>query len=393
MSRHLDVERARRETPGCAHVHHFNNAGAALPPEAVLRAQVDHLELESRIGGYEAARHAAEAEGAVYEDVARLLGARSDEIALVENATRAWDMAFYAMPFAAGDRILTTESEYVSNYLAFLQMARRSGIAVEVLPTVPTGEVDLDALETALRAPAALVAVTHVPTSSGLVNPAREIGALTRAAGVPYLLDACQSIGQLPVDVDDIGCDILSATSRKFLRGPRGVGILYVSRDLLPRLEPPFVDVRAAEWTSRDEFALRADARRFETWEANHAARLGLGAAASYALDLGQDAIWARVKEIAAETRDRLAEVRGLRLAEQGAAPCGIVTFRLEGVPATRVREALSARRVNVQVIPRSHSLIDMDARGLDEVVRASVHYYNDTSDVDALCEGLDDLG
>jgi selenocysteine lyase/cysteine desulfurase len=385
----FDLARARRETPGCAHVHHFNNAGAALPPEPVLRAQLDHLELEARIGGYEAARAAAPASTRVYSALAGLLNAKPAEIALVENATRAWDMAFYSFPFSAGDRILTTGVEYASNYLAFLQLRRRAGLVVEVVPSLPSGEVDLEALEAALARPARLVAVTHVPTSSGLVNPAAEIGRLARAAGVPYLLDACQSIGQLPLDVEEIGCDLLAATSRKYLRGPRGAGLLYVRESILGTLEPPLVDLRAAEWTGREEYELRPDATRFETWEANHAARLGLGAAAEYALELGIDAIWERIQEVAAEVRRRLSEVPGIALREHGAAPCGIVTFVVEGRGAREVRELLGAQRVNVQAIPREHSRFDMEARGLDEVVRASVHYYNDESDVDALCAAL----
>jgi selenocysteine lyase/cysteine desulfurase len=389
----FDVARARRETPGCAHVHHFNNAGAALPPEPVLRAQLDHLELEATIGGYEAARAAAPAAERTYAAVAELLNAQPEEIALVENATRAWDMAFYGFRFARGDRILTTCVEYASNYIAFLQLERRTGIEVELVPSVPSGEVDLEALEAALARPARLVAVTHVPTSSGLVNPAAEIGGLARAAGVPFLLDACQSIGQMPLDVEELGCDLLAATSRKYLRGPRGVGLLYARASILGELEPPLLDLRAAEWTAAEEYEVRPDARRFETWESNHAARLGLGAAVEYALALGIDAIWARIREVAAELRGRLAGVPGVVLREQGAAPCGIVTFVVEGRRAAEVRELLGEQRVNVQPIPREHSLIDMDARGLVDVVRASVHYYNDAGDVDALCDALAALG
>ena len=388
----FDLARARAETPGCAEVHHFNNAGAALPPEPVLRAQVEHLELEARIGGYEAARlKLAEAERA-YDALAELLNARPEEIALVENATRAWDMAFYSLPWQKGDRILTTEAEYASNYLAYLQVQRRSGVVVEVVPSLATGEVNLEALEAALARPAALVSVTHVPTSSGLVNPAEEIGRLTRAAGVPYLLDACQSIGQLPLDVEAIGCDLLSATSRKYLRGPRGAGLLYVRRELLDRLEPPLVDLRAADWTGRDEYELRPDAKRFETWERSVATRLGLGAAVDYALALGVETTWPRVQEVAAGLRAALAGVPGVELADHGANPCGIVTFVVAGHAAEEVRERLLERRVNVQHIPREHSRLDMEARGLDEVVRASVHYYNDEGDIEALVAALRSL-
>ncbi len=385
----FDVARARAETPGCAEVHHFNNAGAALAPEPVLRAQVEHLELEARIGGYEAARLQLAAADRAYDALAELLNARPEEIALVENATRAWDMAFYSLPWQEGDRILTTEAEYASNYLAYLQVQRRSGLVVEVVPSLPTGEVDLEALETALERPAALVSVTHVPTSSGLVNPAEEIGRLTRAAGVPYLLDACQSIGQMPLDVEAIGCDLLSATSRKYLRGPRGAGLLYVRRSLVERLEPPLVDLRAADWTGRDEYELRPDAKRFETWERSVTTRLGLAVAVDYALAWGVETTWPRIQELADALRAALADTPGIELAEQGAEPCGIVTFVVDGHAADDVRARLLERRVNVQDIPREHSRLDMEARGLAEVVRASVHYYNDEGDIEALCSAL----
>ena len=231
----------------------------------------------------------------VYDSIGRLVGAAPDEIAVCENATRAWDMAFYSFPFGPGDRILTSGAEYSSNFLSMLQIARRTGAIVEVIPDAPTGELSIDALASMLDERVRLVAVTHVPSHSGLVNPAAEIGRLTRARGIPYLLDACQSVGQMPIDVAAIGCDMLSATSRKFLRGPRGMGFLYVRRDLADGLEPPFIDYRSARWTSRGEYRVEDGARRFENWEANYAAKLGLGVAVDYALGWGLDAIEARV--------------------------------------------------------------------------------------------------
>ena len=283
----IDVRRARLETPGCAHVLHFNNAGAALMPQCVLEAVTGHLQLEAQIGGYEAAERRHEAIAGVYRSLATLLGCTPDEVAVVENATRAWDMAFYAIPLRPGDRILTAQAEYVSNYLAFLQVAQRTGALIEVIPNDESGQISLDALRDRIDEHVRLIAITHVPTNGGLVNPAAEVGQVARAAGVLYLLDACQSVGQMPVDVATVGCDILSGTGRKFLRGPRGTGFLYVRHAVLDRLEPPFVDVHAATWTARDRYELRPDASRFENWETNYAARLGLGAAVDYALGWG----------------------------------------------------------------------------------------------------------
>src|SRR5919112_2323376 len=215
----FDVARARRETPGCERVLHFNNAGAALMPRPVLDATRDYLTLEAQIGGYEAGERGDAAIERFYGAAAELLGCDADEIAFVENATRAWDMAFYALPFAAGDRILTARAEYASNVIAFLQVAARTGAVVEVVDDDESGQLSIGDLRRRLgdesAGPVKLVAMTHVPTQGGLVNPAEEVGAAAREAGVPFLLDPCQSVRQLPVDVDRIGCDLLSGTGRK----------------------------------------------------------------------------------------------------------------------------------------------------------------------------------
>ena len=254
----IDVERARRETPGCTNVIHFNNAGSSLMPQPVFDAVIEHLHLEMNIGGYEAKRKAVDRVEGVYDSIAGLLGCHRDEIAIVENATRAWDMAFYSIPFQPGDRILTAMAEYASNYIAFLQVARKTGAKIDVIPNDEHGQVSVSALRDAIDDRVRLIAITHVPTNGGLVNPAVEIGKVARDAGVLYLLDACQSIGQIPIDVRAVGCDMLSATGRKYLRGPRGTGFLYVRQEILEKLEPVFLDLHAADWVAKD---------RYEIWE------------------------------------------------------------------------------------------------------------------------------
>jgi cysteine desulfurase / selenocysteine lyase len=391
----IDVTQARRDTPGCAHVAHLNNAGAALPPRPVTAAVVRHLEREAEIGGYEAARAAAGAVEHTYTAIARLLGCEPAEIALADNATRAWDMAFYSLGFAPGDRILTARAEYASNVIAYLQIARRTGAVVEVIDDDAHGQVDVADLRRRLASgpgPARLVAVTHIPTQSGLVNPAAEIGQAARAAGVPFLLDACQSAGQLPLDVAELGCDMLSATGRKYLRGPRGTGFLYVSGQLAGRLDPPFLDLWSATWTGPDSYEVHPGARRFETWEANVAARIGLGVAVGYALDVGLPEIEARVVELAARLRAELSDLPGVTVQDQGQRKCGIVTFTVDGVAAADVERQLSAAGVNVSTSDATSAQFDLPARGLTEVVRASVHYYNVDDELDQLCRAVRSL-
>ncbi|WP_026415830.1 aminotransferase class V-fold PLP-dependent enzyme [Actinomadura oligospora] len=376
----IDVAKVRKETPGCARVAHLNNAGAALPPRPVTDAVAGHLELEAMTGGYEAAEENAQAIDRFYDAVAGLIGARRDEIAFVENATRAWDMAFYGIRFAPGERVLTTTTEYSSNAIAY----RQRDVQVDVVPDGPDGTIDLDALEAELRkGDVRLVSLNHIPTSNGLINPAADVGRLCRAAGVLFLLDACQSVGQLPVDVDEIGCDLLSATGRKFLRGPRGTGFLYAHRDVLTEIEPPLLDNLAADWHAPDRYELRPDARRFETWERYMAGQIGLGVAADYANDLGINAIAARIDVLSTLLRAELAAKPGVTVHDRGVLRSGIVTFSVDGRTPAEIVQAARARDINVNVAqPRWHGY-DPDA--VESAVRASVHYYNSEDEVERL--------
>jgi cysteine desulfurase / selenocysteine lyase len=383
----LDIASLRAETPGCARVVHFNNAGASLPPRPVLDTIRAHLDAEASMGGYEAADAAMPRLTGVYASVARLIGAAPEEIAITENATRGWDTAFYGVPFRPGDRVLTSSSEYGSNAIAFLHAARERGIKVEVLPDDEHGQVSLDALDAALDDDVRLVAVNHVPTHDGLVNPVAEIGRRARAAGALFLLDACQSVGQLAVDVEEIGCDFLSATGRKFLRGPRGTGFLYVRRASLDRIAPTFLDDRSAEWTGPDSYTVHDDARRFESYERSAALQLGLGAAVDYALALGMEEIERRVTSLAETLRATLAATPGVTVHDRGERRSGIVTFTTQHRPAAEVVAALGRQGINVRLSAQTYRYdagVTPPAR-----VRASVHYYNTEEEIARLVAAL----
>jgi cysteine desulfurase/selenocysteine lyase len=388
----IDLARVRAETPGLANVLHLNNAGAALPPRPVTQALIAHLEREAQIGGYEAAEEADETLEHCYDAIAQLLNCRRDEIAFVENATRAWDMAFYGFRFQPGDRILTGKAEYASNYIAYIQVARRTGAVVEAIPDDAHGQISIEALERAIDDKVKLIALTHVPTNGGLVNPAAEVGRVARAAGVPFLLDACQSAGQLPLDVERIGCDMLSATGRKFLRGPRATGFLYMSRALMDRVEPPFLDLHAATWVAPDRYEMRPDARRFENWETNFAGKIALGVAVDYALAQGIRAIEARVKALAADLRAMLGALPGVTVRDKGLERCGIVTFTAEAMPAAELKSALARRGINVSLSEASGTLLDMRERGVSAMIRASVHYYNSEAELERFVATLAEL-
>ncbi len=394
----FDLQRARLETPGCEHILHFNNAGASLMPQPILDATIAHLQLEAQMGGYEAAEQAHDIIDHFYDAVAALIGCSRNEVAFVENATRAWDMAFYSIPFRPGDRILTAMAEYASNYIAYLQIAQKTGVIVEVIPNDAHGQVSVEALRKILAGsdnnthPVKLIAITHVPTNGGLVNPVAEIGKVAREHGILYLVDACQSVGQMPINVDVIGCNMLSATGRKYLRGPRGTGFLYIRQDILEQLQPPFLDLHAAQWTTQDTYEMLPDARRFETWEANVAGKIGLGAAIDYALQWDMQTIWRRIKSLAYSLRTQLSPLPGVIVRDRGVTQCGIVTFTIEDKSPEEIQQALKNQHINISVSVKSSTLLEMEARGLENLVRASVHYYNNEEEIERFCRAVEEL-
>ena len=388
----FDLQRARQDTPGCENVLHFNNAGASLMPRPVLDATISHLQLEAQIGGNEAVERSQGRIERVYDAAAALIGCSRDEIAIIENATRAWDMAFYSIPFSPGDRILTAVAEYASNYIAFLQIARKTGATIEVIPNDEHGQISVEALRKALDERVKLIAITHVPTNGGLVNPVAEVGKVARKAGILYLVDACQSIGQMPIDVNAIGCDMLSATGRKYLRGPRGTGFLYVRQSVLEQLEPPFLDLHAAEWVARDRYEMLPNARRFENWETNYAGKIGLGVAIDYALQWDLNTLWRRIKTLAYNLRARLSTLPGVIVHDRGVTQCGIVTFSVDGKDPEEIKRRLVDQHINVSVSIQSSTRLDMEERGLSSLVRASVHYYNSEEEVERFCGAVGEM-
>ncbi len=384
----IDVDRLRADTPGCAEVIHLNNAGSALPPAVVTDTVVAHLRREELIGGYEAHAEAADRIEAVRESAAALIGARPDQIALLESATAAWSRAIssiaFTRPLDAGDRILVSSAEYASNVLPLLQLSMRDGARIQFIPDGEDGTVDVEAFRSMLDVDVAVVAVTHCPSQNGLVNDVAAIGSILRETDTWYIVDACQSLGQVPVDVASIGADFVSATGRKFLRGPRGTGFLYASEAALDELEPFPLDLHSATWTS-DGYEVQATARRFEYWEKSYAALLGLGAAIDYARDCGIEALSLRIAELAQYARDGLETIPGVHVHDRGRIRGGIVTLTRDGIPAAELAAHIKASGVNVSLSTPDYARRDFDRHGLDGLVRVSPHAYNTTEEIDRL--------
>jgi selenocysteine lyase/cysteine desulfurase len=387
------LNRWRRDTPGCRDRIHLNNAGAALMPQPVLRALTQQLEREAAIGGYEAGDEAEPRVREAYDLLGRLIGAPGRNIAIVENATVAFNQAMSAFDFHPGDRIVTTRTDYPSNQLVYLSLRQRVGVETVRADDLPEGGVDPESVRRLAADPRTrLVALTWVPTSSGLVQDARAVGAVCAELAVPYLIDACQAVGQLPVDVAALGCDFLGGTGRKFLRGPRGIGFLYVSDRMLERgAFPLFVDMRGADWTDPDAFRLASDARRFENWEFACALVLGLAEAARYALDVGPAGA-ERARQLALGLRARLADIPGVRVLDRGHTLCALVTVDVNGKDAAQLKLELRRRGINASSADRLSGVLDMDEKRVRTVLRFSPHYYNTEDELDAAVAALAEL-
>jgi cysteine desulfurase / selenocysteine lyase len=392
----IDIDAVRADTPACRDQVFLDSAGSSLPPEPVVREVIDHLRREAEIGGYRAAAERGDDLADGYAVFARLLGCRPEEVAFTDSATRSWLVLLDSVSLGAGDRILISEVEYAGNAVALMRLAEHTGAEVRLVPSDSAGALSVDALREALDERVRLVSMVHVPTNTGLVNPVRQVADAAHEVGALVLLDACQSVGQLPVRMDELGVDMLSGTGRKWLRGPRGTGFLAVRQEARARLWPRLIDHSGAPWVGPEAYRLHDDARAFELWEYGVGERLGLIAAARYALDLGVDEVEAAVTDRARRLRAGLAALPGVQVRDIGHHHGGIVTFTVNGLAADRMRRALRDRNITVTVSTVASARIDMTRRGLDAVVRASPHYFVSPQQIDeavAAVRGITETG
>jgi len=384
-----EIQQLRAETKGTAEIIHFNNAGASLPPDVVLETVINYLREEALCGGYEVEYKYRDQLSNTYDLIARMINADKDEIAVAENASTGWILAFNGIDFKKGDVVITSEMEYVTNLIGFLHAQKTQGIKIKVIPNDEQGNFCLQALEDAISPQTKLIAVTHIPSTAGGMIPIAEIGTIARKHRILYLVDACQSAGQIPVDVKEIGCDMLSVTGRKYLRAPRGTGFLYVRKEVQDRLKLQFMDGFTVQWVTAHDFKIRNDARRFELYEKNRALTLGLGKAVEYALDLGVDRIWQRVQHLAGLMRRQLRSIEGITVHDFGDQQCGIVTFSAKGLDSALIKSKLAEKQINVSVGLVKSTLYYMEKNHLTSVVRASVHYYNTEEEIKIMYDVL----
>lgn len=384
----LDRAKLRADTPGCQHRVHLNNAGSALPPRVVTQSVIDHLRLEERIGGYEAADETEAARFQGRQDIAALLDTNTENLALVESSTVGLHRVLTSVPLRARDRVLVTNAEYAATVLPLIQLSSRIGLRIDVIPDGPDGTADPVALERMLDDDVKLVCAVHVPSHNGLVNDVAALGQVIRNSGSQawYVVDACQSLGQIPVSATDIGSDFLFASGRKFLRGPRGTGALVVSDAALHILDAFPIDGYGAEWHDPTSYTVSDTARRYETYERSYANNMGLMAAARYALDIGILPISAAIRRNAEYLRSRIGAMPGWDVLDRGRNRSGIVTIRHASISSGAVQAALADKRVNVSLVNPNTNPRDMGNR---PAVRLSPHAYNNCSDLDVALDSL----
>ncbi|SDP53522.1 Selenocysteine lyase/Cysteine desulfurase [Mucilaginibacter sp. OK268] len=384
-----EILQLRAETKGTTERIHFNNAGSSLPPDVVVETVISYLQEEATHGGYETEDKYAKEMEHTYDLIAKLINANRDEVAVMENASMAWGLAFNGIVFNAGDEIITSEMEYLSNLMGFINVQKTRGVKLMVIPTDEQGNFSMQALENAISPRTKLIAITHIASTAGTIIPVVEIGKIARKHQILYLVDACQSVGQLPVDVKEIGCDMLAVTGRKYLRAPRGTGFLYVRKEVQDKLKLILMDGFTAEWVTEDDYEIRNDCRRFELTEKNRAVFLGLSKAVEYILNIGVQRTWPRIQQLATSMRGQLEGIEGVTVHDKGDQQCGIITFSVRGMDSATVKSKMAENRINVSIGKAKSTLIYMNRYQLSSVVRASVHYYNTEEEIDAMCRVL----
>ena len=390
MNSKIDIDLVRKQTPTCLELVHFNNAGCSLMPLPVQAKVFSYLEQEQKSGGYETELVHRDELAAMYDSIAKLINCNNEEIAYCESNTKGWQQFFYSLELAPGDNIITTRADYGSNIVAYIQAAKRHGVGIRYIDTDEQGDLQLHSLENMIDKSTRLISISHIPTGCGMVNPTAAVGRIAGQANVPYLLDACQSVGQLKIDVQEIGCTALTTTGRKYMRGPRGTGFCYIARSYYENIEPMILEQQGVKLIDDSSYELVDSARRFENFEGHFGGRIGIKAAADYAMSVGPAAIEERVMQISRICREKLSSIAGVTIHDTGRVQCGIVSFSVRGRHPRQTRQELNAKGINTWVSTGPGSLVDFQDRGLESVSRASLHYFNTEQEIDRLCEEIE---
>ncbi|WP_288243301.1 aminotransferase class V-fold PLP-dependent enzyme [uncultured Chryseobacterium sp.] len=387
----MNIDIIRQDTRGLSDGKIFmNNAGSSLMPSIVVDSMIEYLESEEQLGGYETMNRKADALEEFYDEAARLINTKPSNIAFATSATEAYAKALSSIVFKEGDVIITTTDDYISNQITFISLQKKLNIKIIRTKNLPDNELDLEDLESLInKHNPKLIAVTHIPTNSGLIQDVESVGKLCKQYDVLYLVDACQSVGQLAVDVEKIGCDFLSATGRKFMRGPRGTGFLYVSDKVLEQdYAPLLLDMRGADWTEFDNYELYKTAKRFENWEVSYASLIGFTKALQYANNIGMHAIEHYNKGLSERLRENLRS-SGFSVWDWGKNLSSIITFSAPDGDLEKIQNVLKENNIFFSVTHKNSALIDFTRKNINGIVRLSPHYFNTVEEIEMVSDIL----
>ena len=390
----MNIKQIRKDIPYYKNKIFLNSAGSSIMPKSVVQRIDYYLREEERFGGYKVVELNEGEISDFYSKTAKLINCKPHNIAFANSATDAYSKALSSIDFKKDDSIITTDDDYVSNHIQFISLKRRFGIKIIRIKTLENGGINItDFEELVKKHNPKLVSVTHIPTNSGLIQNIESIGEICHRHQILFLIDACQSIGQLSIDVKKIKCDFLTATGRKFLRGPRGTGFLFVSDRLLnDGYFPLMIDLRGARWTGIDKFEILESAKRFENWEIPYSLLVGLTEAINYANHIGLDYIESYNEKLMAHFRKNLSGIPGIRLFDIGLKICNILTFVKDGVSLKETKEKLDKNNVLFSISKKESAFIDFNKKEIDWAIRLSPHYFNTIEEIDKTVEIIDGI-
>lgn len=384
----IDVERVRSDTQVAQEVIYFNNARVSPYPRPAARAIRDFVEVEAT-GGW-AELDATEIHRDTRAALARLLNSTEDNTILTTSATHAFNLIVNGLDWGPDQNVVMSDLAYRSIAIALLHLEARLGVQLRVAPSDEL-LIDPETLLALVDDKTRLVVVPQLATFSGVIQPVTRLAELLAETGALFAVNGTQALGQIPVDVQAIGSDFFFATSRKWLRGPRGLGVLNVKPGLIPRLLPTTVGHTAALWTGPGEYEIVASPDRFHAGDHPFALMKGLSASADYAMGVGVESIFERNLELGSYAREALRSA-GIKIHDDVHGQTGNIPLQVGERDPDDVVDHLRAHGVAACVIYEENNLLALRRMGARSLVRLSISYFNTKEEIDRVSALLEEI-
>jgi len=372
---------------------YFDNAATSLKPRQVIEAVKRYYEECSanvHRGIYELSQEATD----LYEEsrarIGRFIGCKPSELVFVKNTTEAINLVAYGVKWSNGDEVVSTVMEHHSNMIPWQMVAKRFGVKLRYAGIKPDGTLDLENLAELANRRTRLIAVCHVSNVLGTINDVREVAKIAHENNALLLVDAAQSVPHMPINVKDLGCDLLAFSGHKLL-GPTGIGCLYIREGVEEELEPPFGGGEMISHVELHGYRLNDMPWRFEPGTPNIAGAIGLAAAVDYLKSIGMESIRDHERRLTERAIEILKEVGGVEVygPMEPEKRCGLVAFNLKGISGDLVA-ALLDEFENIAVRSGFHCAQPLHKiLGAQSSVRASFYLYNTLDELEAFRRGL----